>query len=88
MEDVVNSPKHYTQGKIETINVILDITQYLPGPQGYLAGNVIKYLARFHFKNGQEDLEKARWYLNKLIEVLEGEKNEGEELPVKAEVSI
>lgn len=72
--DVVNSPKHYTQGKFETIDVILDISKHLPGDQGYLVGNIIKYLSRFQFKNGPEDVEKARWYTNKLLEVLQEEK--------------
>ena len=38
---------------------------------GYLAGNVIKYIARYQDKNGVEDLKKARHYLEKLIEVEE-----------------
>jgi hypothetical protein len=38
---------------------------------GFLAGNVIKYLARYQNKNGVEDLKKARHYLDKLIEVEE-----------------
>lgn len=72
--DAVNSPAHYTQGKFETIDVILDATKHLSGNEGYLVGNIIKYLSRYHFKNGQEDLEKARWYLNKLLELLQEEK--------------
>lgn len=75
-DDVVNSPKHYTQGRFETIDIILDTVQHLPGPEGYLIGNIIKYLSRYHFKNGQEDLEKARWYLNKLVEVVEAKNND------------
>lgn len=69
-QDMVNSPQHYKQGKFETIDVILDITKHLPGDQGYLVGNIVKYLSRYQFKNGQEDVEKARWYTNKLIEIL------------------
>lgn len=69
--DSVNSPKHYTQGKYETIDVILDTVKYLPGDQGYLLGNILKYLIRYPHKNGEEDLRKARWYINKLIEVYE-----------------
>lgn len=38
---------------------------------GYLAGNIIKYVARYKQKNGLEDLHKARHYLDKLIEVEE-----------------
>jgi len=67
-EDMVNSPSHYTQGKYETIDIILDMVKHLPGDQGYLLGNVIKYLARYHFKNGLEDLEKAQKYLSWLAE--------------------
>lgn len=36
---------------------------------GYLAGNVVKYVSRYQDKNGIQDLEKARHYLDKLIEV-------------------
>lgn len=67
---MVNHPPHYNQGRFETIDVILDVTRHLPGDQGYLVGNVIKYMSRYHFKNGQEDLFKARWYLNKLLELI------------------
>lgn len=70
---MVNHPPHYNQGRFETIDVILDVTRHLPGDQGYLVGNVIKYMSRYHFKNGQEDLEKARWYLNKLLELIDVE---------------
>lgn len=37
--------------------------------QGFLRGNVIKYIARAHLKGGVEDLRKARHYLDKLIEM-------------------
>lgn len=69
-QDMVNSPQHYKQGKFETIDVILDITKHLPGDEGYLVGNIVKYLSRYQFKNGQEDVEKARWYADKLTETL------------------
>jgi len=59
--DVVNHPAHYTQGSIEVIDFIED--QQL----GYHAGNVIKYVSRYRYKNGLEDLKKARWYLDRLI---------------------
>jgi hypothetical protein len=38
--------------------------------QGYLRGNVIKYLWRYENKGGKTDLEKAEWYLKRLIEEL------------------
>ena len=43
------------------------------GYEYYLQGNIIKYLWRYRYKNGVEDLKKAQWYLNKLIE----ERNRG-----------
>jgi hypothetical protein len=34
---------------------------------GYHEGNIVKYITRYQYKNGIEDLEKALWYLNDLI---------------------
>jgi len=36
---------------------------------GFLEANVVKYVTRYKAKNGIKDLEKARHYLDKLIEV-------------------
>ena len=58
----VNHPKHYTNGKIEPIDFING------NNMDYLEGNIIKYISRYKFKNGVEDLHKARFYLNMLIE--------------------
>ena len=58
----VNHPKHYTNGKIEPIDFING------NNMDYLEGNIIKYISRYKLKNGLEDLEKARFYLNMLIE--------------------
>lgn len=66
-EDNVNSPKHYNQSGIECIDAIQAATD--DGFQYYLQGNILKYIWRYRYKNGTEDLEKAQWYLNKLIEV-------------------
>jgi len=66
--DEVNSPKHYKQGKRETIEVIQD---YMTQDEfvGYLKGNILKYVGRFKFKGKPlQDLEKAEWYLKKLIQ--------------------
>ena len=67
MKDMVNQPEHYTSSSIETIDMIESITA--EGFHYYLEGNILKYLARYRHKNGIQDLEKAQWYLNKLIEV-------------------
>lgn len=70
-KDVVNHPAHYTNGKIECIDAIEAATDGLTGFKGYAVGNIIKYLWRWHKKNGLEDLKKARWYLDKLIAKVE-----------------
>lgn len=43
-------------------------------PAHFHAGNVVKYVARYEHKNGVEDLKKARWYLDRLIQKLESTK--------------
>lgn len=62
MNDQINSPKHYTQGKIEVIDFIED------QEMDFNLGNAVKYLARHRFKGRPlEDLKKARWYVDRLI---------------------
>lgn len=59
--------KHYTDLTLEPLNVMQ--TWFNEDElRGFLRGNIIKYIARYRNKNGIEDLEKARDYLNKLIE--------------------
>ena len=72
MTDYVNSPPHYNSGNIECIDAIQQSMQ----PDaffGYLKGNIQKYVWRYEKKKGVQDLEKAQWYLNKLIKVLKAE---------------
>jgi len=71
MTDVVNSPSHYNQGGIECIEAITAMTSTMNGTSAYVSGNILKYLWRHEYKNGLEDLKKAQWYLNKLIEEYE-----------------
>ena len=68
-EDMVNHPSHYTQGEIECIEAIKYINDKLhtEGYEGYCLGNFIKYIWRCNFKNGWEDIDKAIFYLNKLL---------------------
>ena len=64
MEDVVNHPSHYTDGKIEVIEFIEDKNL------NYHKGNAIKYICRAGKKDPQkeiEDLQKAIWYINREI---------------------
>lgn len=64
--DPVNSPSHYRQGDMEVIDII---DNYVPDPYGYYMGNVLKYVLR-HMAKGKpkQDLKKAEWYLNRMIE--------------------
>ena len=73
--DMVNSPPHYNQTGIECIQAISAATDN--GFKYYLQGNVMKYLWRFDYKDKPlEDLQKAKWYLDRLIEeVMAGDKS-------------
>lgn len=62
VKDMINKPPHYNMGKIEVSDFIID------QKMDFLEGNIVKYVARHKYKNGIEDLKKAQWYLNKLIE--------------------
>jgi hypothetical protein len=67
-KDAVNNPSHYTTGGIECIDAMqamLSREEFI----GYLRGNVFKYQWRYKHKNGIEDLKKAQWYANRLIEL-------------------
>ena len=68
--DIVNKPQHYADKEIEVIDYIQD-TLSKEGFLGYLSGNIIKYISRYRLKGGVEDLKKARYYLNKMIDVME-----------------
>lgn len=60
--DAVNRPAHYTQGKIEVLDFIVD------QKFGYLDGQVIKYVSRYRHKGSAlEDLRRAEFYLKRLI---------------------
>jgi hypothetical protein len=65
--DNVNHPSHYTQGAIECIDAIKEATKGLFGIEAVCTANIIKYVWRWKFKNGVEDLRKAEWYLQRLI---------------------
>lgn len=67
MTDNVNSPSHYADSGIECIDAMRASMTH-EAFKGYLKGNVQKYIWRYEKKiAAKEDLEKARWYLNKLI---------------------
>jgi hypothetical protein len=68
-ECMVENPSHYNAGGIECIEAI-KASMSTESYTGYLKGNVQKYVWRYEDKNGLEDLRKAQWYLNTLIDVL------------------
>lgn len=74
MEDMVNHPKHYkSKTGLETIEVIEAFTAELQGIEAVDTATVIKYICRWKQKNGLEDLKKAKWYLENLINHIEKE---------------
>ena len=66
--DAVNHPAHYTQGGIECIEAIEAATIDKAGIEAVCVGNVIKYLWRYEAKGGRQDVEKAQWYLQRLLD--------------------
>lgn len=71
--DKIEKPKHYNIGiepaeYMESLNIAED----------YYAGNIIKYVSRYKYKNGTEDIRKAKQYCKMLIELLESQSTEGE----------
>lgn len=70
MADAIN-PSHYKQGKVECIDALESATVHKAGLEAICTANVIKYLWRYEAKNGLEDVRKAQWYINKLIDYLE-----------------
>lgn len=69
--DNVNHPSHYETGKFECIDVMVE-TQGVEAVKDFCRCNAFKYLYRAKRKNGIEDYKKAIWYLNKLIELEDG----------------
>lgn len=70
MHDPVNHPHHYTRGAIETIDYMESALTAEEIRGGYKF-NILKYVSRERYKNGLEDLKKAKWYLDRLISYLE-----------------
>jgi len=64
----VDHPKHYNIGTIEVINIIDD------WELGFYEGNIVKYVMRSKYKGKQvQDLEKAKWYLDRLLEIVKAQ---------------
>jgi len=62
VSDTPENPSHYKQGSIQPWDYIVSNNMC------YLSGNVVKYVTRYKYKNGLEDLKKARAYIDKMID--------------------
>ena len=69
-KETVNHPDHYKTGKFECIDVMLE-TQGKQAVLDFCLCNAFKYLYRHNGKNGYEDIKKAKWYLDKFVELAE-----------------
>lgn len=85
--DPVNHPAHYTKGNVECIDAIESAVVNLTGVEAFLTGQVIKYSYRWKDKGGAEDLRKAGWYLNRLINFVENPAEEHAEEPAETTVN-
>ncbi len=72
MHDPVNSPEHYASGSIECIEAI-EASMSKEAFKGALKANIIKYVWRYEQKGRSESLKKCRWYLDRLISIVEQE---------------
>ena len=70
--DVVNHPSHYTQGGIECLDAMISAFGK-EAVANFCLCNCFKYVWRSKLKNGLEDIEKAKFYLNKYEELTDGE---------------
>ena len=66
--EAINHPPHY--------NIGIETTEYIKSwDMDFVEGNIIKYVTRYRYKHGIEDLKKAQWYLTNLIEGIEDDEN-------------
>lgn len=80
MADMVNHPPHYiSETGMEVIDVIEAFTFDLKGIEAVCTANALKYICRWKHKNGVQDLEKAQWYIQHLIDHVNNIEKENEE---------
>lgn len=72
LNDVINHPSHYTQGRIECIDA-MESAFGVAELAVYCKIAAFKYIWRCERKNGSEDIKKAVWYLKKYLELEDGE---------------
>ena len=67
-DKMVSHPDHYQSGKFEVIDIIDEFTKGLEGTEAVCTANAIKYILRWKKKNGIQDVKKAIWYLQHLVD--------------------
>ena len=70
MKDKINPP-HYQRDGMECIDAIEAAVQNLSGAEAYATGSAIKYLWRWKEKGGIDDLNKAKWFIQRMVDYLE-----------------
>lgn len=70
--EAVDHPEHYVQSEAECIECIKSATKHLEGAEAFYAGTAIKYLFQHSLKGGINDLEKAKWNIDRLIDEYNG----------------
>lgn len=84
-DKMVSHPSHYqSKSGLEVIDVIKAFTEDLKGIEAVDTANAIKYICRWKNKNGIQDLEKAIWYIQDLIDVLKTNKNKTSEITYRS----
>ena len=74
-DKIVSHPEHYkSKNGLEVIDVIEAFTEGLDGIEAADTANIIKYICRWKKKNGVQDIEKAIWYAQHLVDHLKGVK--------------
>ena len=84
-DKMVSHPSHYQSGKYEVIDIIDEFTKDLSGTEAVCTANVIKYILRWKKKNGRQDVEKAIWYLQHLVDYLVDQETVKEPLEKESE---
>ena len=80
-DKMVSHPDHYqSETGLEVIEVIEAFTFNLKGIEAVATGNILNYICRWKKKNGLQDLKKAKWYLDHLINHVEKLEKENEQL--------
>lgn len=67
-DKMVSHPDHYKSGKYEVIDIIDEFTKDLSGTEAVCTANAIKYILRWKKKNGIQDVKKAIWYLQHMVD--------------------